>query len=364
MAVVQEIYVPQETVNDQSVLVTKLFFKNGDKVSAGNELLELETTKSTFTLEAGRAGYIHYVCKKDDVFDVGELLLQITDFPNEDSIKQKEPISSNFTEVEALKTNFSDSALRLIEKENISKESFTGMIFVSVEDVNRVLEKMDETRDVAWETIEKNFSDRMIPYLIFGGGYHTSNIIEIILTNNYGKPVGLINTSHTIGEEIFGLPIVVNNTEKEILKSINKRFSEMAFVLGIGHINQKTQKIRKKVVSQFSDSKVYCPNIIHQSAVIEPSVNLGVGNHVFAQSVISTNVIIGNFSIINSGSIISHDCVIGNNVHISPGAVLGGNVKVGENSIIGMNVTIHAGMTIPPGIIIMNGTNVLPKDFG
>ena len=28
--------------------------------------------------------------------------------------------------------------------------------YPSVEDVNRVLEKMDETRDVAWETIEKN----------------------------------------------------------------------------------------------------------------------------------------------------------------------------------------------------------------
>mgnify|MGYP003687916519 FL=1 len=154
-----------------------------------------------------------------------------------------------------------------------------------------------------------------------------------------------------------------SSADNDALKLIRDKFPNMAFVLGLGHINKKSQKIRKNLMMEFYNSQVYCPNIIHKNCVVEPSITLGIGNQIFAQSVVSTNAIIGNFSIINTGAIISHDCVIKDNVHISPGAVLGADVTVGKDSIIGMNVTVYAGVTIPPGSIIMNGENILPKDF-
>jgi len=363
MILVQEILAPQETVNDGTIQITKLCFNNGDKVCIGDELLDLETTKSSLSIEAEFDGFIHYFCEEGDDVEVGSLLIHITESPNGKLEVPKKTSSKSSSEDDEAKINFSESALKLIELENISKDHFVDMLFVTKEDVKKILDKNGAESDVSWNVIENNIIEGIVPYLVFGGGGHTNNLIEIFVTNESGMPVGLINTDHPVGNVLFDLPIVSTSANNDVLKLIRDKFPNMAFVLGLGHINKKSQKIRKNLMMEFYNSQVYCPNIIHKNSVVEYSVTLGIGNQIFAQSVVSTNAIIGNFSIINTGAIISHDCVIKDNVHISPGAVLGADVTVGKDSIIGMNVTVYAGVTIPPGSIIMNGENILPKDF-
>src|ERR1700744_2226544 len=83
MKVLQEIYVPHESVNDQKLIVVGMNFKTGDKVKKDDVVIELETSKAIVTLEAAVSGYIVYHCDLNDDVEVNRLVVQITD------VKQK-----------------------------------------------------------------------------------------------------------------------------------------------------------------------------------------------------------------------------------------------------------------------------------
>ena len=92
--------------------------------------------------------------------------------------------------------------------------------------------------------------------------------------------------------------------------------------------------IRKKIFLKLKKIGFYLPNIIHESAVVEPSSKFGEGNQVMMSSSVGSEAIIHDNCIINSGAIISHDSVIQSHSHIAPGAVLAADVNVGETICI------------------------------
>ena len=64
------------------------------------------------------------------------------------------------------------------------------------------------------------------------------------------------------------------------------------------------------------------PVIIHPTAYVSPSANVGVGSIVEPLAVIHTEVIIGRGCIISAGSIINHNCVVAEGVHCDVGCVI------------------------------------------
>ena len=183
MKVIQEILAPQETANDRSIEITNLCFQNGDKVFKGDVILDFETTKSSVSIEAEADGFIYYFCSKGDDVEVGNLLLHITKSPGEKLKQSKKSSSKKNSKNDETKVNFSRSALELIALENISKDKFNDMLFVTEEDVIKMIAKKDAETSVSWDVIEKNIIEGIVPYLVFGGGGHTNNLIEIFSTN-------------------------------------------------------------------------------------------------------------------------------------------------------------------------------------
>ncbi|MDI6827242.1 MAG: acyl-ACP--UDP-N-acetylglucosamine O-acyltransferase [Armatimonadota bacterium] len=92
---------------------------------------------------------------------------------------------------------------------------------------------------------------------------------------------------------------------------------------------------------------------IHETAIVHPSAELGVGVQVGPYSVIGPNTIIGDGTIIESHVVIEPWTTIGTNCRICTGAVLGGEpqdhkfkgersfLKIGDRNIIREYVTIH-----------------------
>ena len=115
--------------------------------------------------------------------------------------------------------------------------------------------------------------------------------------------------------------------------------NDIAFI--IGFTNQKLRSL-------FNDKLSQCTpvNIVHPTAVVSPSANIGVGTYVGATAVISSNAVIGNGCIINIGASIGHDAIIGDNCIINPGARISGNCSVGSRSLIGANAFIFQGKSI------------------
>jgi pyruvate/2-oxoglutarate dehydrogenase complex dihydrolipoamide acyltransferase (E2) component len=77
---VNPVEVPRLNNNDDEVKVTLLMVLPGDRVSAGQDMAEVETEKASFVVEAERDGYVLSLCASEgDVVDVGSVLLWMGD---------------------------------------------------------------------------------------------------------------------------------------------------------------------------------------------------------------------------------------------------------------------------------------------
>jgi sugar O-acyltransferase (sialic acid O-acetyltransferase NeuD family) len=92
---------------------------------------------------------------------------------------------------------------------------------------------------------------------------------------------------------------------------------------------------------------------IHPTALImSDAIMIGQGTFIGANSILTTNIKIGDHCILNRGNHIGHDTVIGDYFSAMPGAIISGNVIVysmvymGTNSSIKEKLSIHSLSTI------------------
>lgn len=108
--------------------------------------------------------------------------------------------------------------------------------------------------------------------------------------------------------------------------------------------------------------KWHLPVLVHPSAVVSPSAQVGAGTVVLPQALLSTRSCVGSACIINNVSSVSHDCVIGDIVHVCPGVRLAGGVVVGDGTLIGIGSSVRQLMRIGADCLIGAGS-VVVKDI-
>jgi len=116
----------------------------------------------------------------------------------------------------------------------------------------------------------------------------------------------------------------------------------------------------KKELYDILSCHCYFPSLIHPSAIIASTAEIGEGCIINPGAIIQPYTKIGNFTMIHSGSIIEHDCNIGDFCNIAPGVILAGWVVMGEGSTIYSNTTVIPTMKIGANSII--GANSLILD--
>lgn len=80
---------------------------------------------------------------------------------------------------------------------------------------------------------------------------------------------------------------------------------------------------------------------IHPTAqIMDKNIEIGRGSFIGANSILTTNVKIGDHSILNRGNQIGHDCLIGNFFSAMPGSIVSGNVCIGDRCYLGTNSSI------------------------
>ena len=182
--------------------------------------------------------------------------------------------------------------------------------------------------------------------IIIGAGGHGKVIADIAKLNGYKEIYFLDDdiNKHKIGEyQIIGTS-----------KDIDKYKEKYDFIVGIGN-----NKIRKKFSLKLNERKIKQPSLIHPSAVIDQTVNIGQGTVVMSNVVINADSKIGNGCIINTSSSIDHDCLISNYTHISPGVHIAGNVYIGEETWLCIGSVIINNITIGSNIIVGAGATVI-----
>lgn len=81
-------------------------------------------------------------------------------------------------------------------------------------------------------------------------------------------------------------------------------------------------KLRVSWIEKLTEAGYTVPTIIHPSAVVSPSVEMGAGCFILARAVINTRTRLDVGCLVNSGAVVDHDCVLGRGCHISLGSVI------------------------------------------
>lgn len=176
--------------------------------------------------------------------------------------------------------------------------------------------------------------------LVYGAGGHAKVIISILKAG--GNEVEAIFDDNILNISVFGIS-VTNFYNPDI-------FPNEKLVIAIGD-NFIRRRLAAQILHKFG-------KIIHPSAVLDGTAQMGGGSCMMQNSVVQADSVIGKHVIINTSSSVDHDCHIEDFVHIAPGVVLGGNVTVGENTLIGIGSIVIPGLLIGKNCVISAGSVV------
>lgn len=134
MSILQEIKIMKEVANDDYVTISKIYFTQADKVKTGDAIIELESSKALFQIEAEKDGYIEYYCQEQEEIKVGETIIRIYDTVEDIHVRKAKKVVEDECPIV-----FSSAALGIIEKEKLNKNLFQGKDFVGIEDVKEMM---------------------------------------------------------------------------------------------------------------------------------------------------------------------------------------------------------------------------------
>jgi sugar O-acyltransferase (sialic acid O-acetyltransferase NeuD family) len=313
--------IPLLNPNEPEAQLADLQVANGQKVSKGDLLCTLETTKATFELAAKQAGYVVGLrANVGDMLRAGERLCwladdkdwKVPDEPKQSSAKPEQKLPKGL--------RISDPALALARKAGIGLSKLPKGPLVTASVVRQYLKSEPSP---GFKVPDETFDSRAL--IIYGGGGHGKSLIDLIRAlGNY---------------DLKGVRLAANA------------------VGGIGDIMSRVRVFERILEVGFD-----CPTLIHPTAYIEPSACLSTGAQIFPHAYVGSDAVIEFGAIINTGAVVSHDCRIGSYANLAPGSILAGNVTVGERVLIGMGVTVNLNVTIGAGSRVGNGA-VVKRDI-
>lgn len=168
---------------------------------------------------------------------------------------------------------------------------------------------------------------------IYGNGGHAKVVADIARANGYENLIFLDDNSQT---------------------KFSPNLPKYPIIIAIGNA-----LIRQKLQSLVLTNGFELATLIHPTAIISNSVQIGAGSVIMPGAIINANTIINSGVIINSGAIVEHDCFIDDFAHICPGVAIAGGVCIGRRSWIGIGSNIIQQIKIKPDITIGAGSVVV-----
>lgn len=192
--------------------------------------------------------------------------------------------------------------------------------------------------------------------LIIGAKGFAKEVLEICHRNN---ELANLSFYDDVNKDISGLlfekfPILKSLTEAEhYFKTVDERFT-----LGIGN-----PALRKKLADKFMNIGGKLTSAISSKADIGSyGIEIGDGANILDGVKISNDVKIGRAPIVYYNSIITHDVMIGDFTEISPDVKILGRAKIGDFCQLGSGAVILPDVTIGNHVIIGAGT-IVTKDI-
>lgn len=130
------------------------------------------------------------------------------------------------------------------------------------------------------------------------------------------------------------------------------QFDCLAIAIGYKHL-----PARQAIFERFT-GKIPFANLIHPSAVIDPTCTLGEGAVIYTGCVLDMEAKIGANTLLNAGCVIGHHSEIASGCFLSPAVCIAGFVTVKPGCVLGIgtividNISIAAGTRTGAGAVV------------
>lgn len=180
---------------------------------------------------------------------------------------------------------------------------------------------------------------------VVGAGGHAKVALSVLEACQIPIAGVLDDNSTHWGNQVLGYPIVGG------INHLNE-YPQPRAILAIGS-NQARQALSSKYPF------VQWVSLIHPTAWVHPSSEIGEGSVIFAGAVIQPEARIGAHCIVNTCASVDHDCQIGDFVHLAPGSHLAGNIRVGLGAFLGVGASVIPGIEIGDWAVVGAGAVVI-----
>jgi acetyltransferase-like isoleucine patch superfamily enzyme len=305
---IHDIIIPKENANDDTVKIFEWYFKIGDLVKKNDLIAEIETSKATLDIISDFDGYLEILVDAGTEVEINEVIGRIH---NDKSFLSKKdenqfPVSDKheLEDRDETDTNLiiSEKAKLLMEKNNISAESFSGIEFIRENDVRLY---MEQNKESASKASSKKIEYGLINDLNNSSKSRRKNIFWVIFNYVFRNwflnllvkvsPVVIIIFIHRlrgvkIGKGCFIDPSAIIETAYPNYIKIGDDVRIAAGSIIMTHIKGPAKLRSEKITPQ-----------VNELVVLKDSCFIGVN------CTIMPGVTIGKCAIVASGSVILND---------------------------------------------------------
>lgn len=197
-------------------------------------------------------------------------------------------------------------------------------------------------------------SGRTIDIVVVGGGGHATVAIEAAQAADAFRIVGFVDPSPR-AKALLG--VVWLGTDDALRALPAQGVTHAIVALG-------NNRLRQDVGAGLLDLGFRLPVIVHPTAQVSPSAQIGQGTIVMARACVGPLAVIGDLCIVNTAAIVEHDNVLGDAVHVAPGAALGGSVRIGARSLIGIGSAVCPDVSLGADVVVGAGAAVVSSFAG
>ena len=180
--------------------------------------------------------------------------------------------------------------------------------------------------------------------VILGAGSFAREVYHHLADSKNNYTVSFYDDTPDSMDTIFGSPVIDNP------KKLSKLSSDHKFIVGVGNPDTKQSLVKIALKSGIKPAPTY----VHEKSLVQDA-EIGLGGVVCPNTVITTNVKVGDYVTLNLGVTIGHDSVIGEYTNVSPGTNISGNCIIGNKCDLGTNSSIIPNLKIADSTIIGAG---------
>jgi sugar O-acyltransferase (sialic acid O-acetyltransferase NeuD family) len=170
--------------------------------------------------------------------------------------------------------------------------------------------------------------------ILFAAGQHNEKLTGGIDWD----PVAFVDdNAQKCGTKLEGIDII---PFAELTKDMLDNYY---FIAGVG-IPRDREKMILTLHSLQAKAKI--ASVIHQSAVLMPSVQFDPGVYIGPHATVAIGAHIGLHTVLNFNVSVGHDCLIKPYSVISPGCILSGRTEIGQKTFLGSGVILYPGVRI------------------